>query len=223
MRFPFTLDQFLDVFQRYNVAVWPLQWIMLALGVLAVVLALDGRQTTSRWVSGILALLWLWMATAYHLAFFARINRAAIGFAAAFAVQSMLFAWVAVRRPTVSYRPSSRVAATLGALMVTYAIVLYPAIGYAVGHRYPATPTFGAPCPTTILTLALIVWAGPSLPRRLRIVPLGWAIVGIGAAVNLGMIEDFGLLVAAIATVIWLPVGRGAQQGELSTGHVGAH
>ena len=78
MQLPFTVDQFLEVFQRYNLAVWPVQWILGMLGLVAVSLALSRRRNASRWVSGILALMWFWMAAAYHLAFFAIINRTAI-------------------------------------------------------------------------------------------------------------------------------------------------
>ena len=28
MRLPFTIDQFLDVFRRYNLAVWQAQWVL---------------------------------------------------------------------------------------------------------------------------------------------------------------------------------------------------
>ena len=172
MRLPFTIDQFLDVFQRYNTAVWPAQWILGALGLVAVALALTGRRSASRWVSMILALLWLWMAGAYHLAFFTSINRAAIAFAVTFALQGVLFAWVALRTPAVTYRPRSSVTTIIGAVLILYALVAYPTLGYAFGHRYPAAPTFGVPCPTTIFTLGLLVWASSSLPRRLLIVPL---------------------------------------------------
>ena len=37
MRLPFTTDQFLDVFRAYNDAVWPAQWLLYALGVIAAV------------------------------------------------------------------------------------------------------------------------------------------------------------------------------------------
>jgi hypothetical protein len=87
---------------------------------------------------------------------------------------------------------------------------VYPAISYALGHRYPAAPTFGLPCPTTIFTLGLLVWAGTALPRRVLIVPLLWALVGTSAALSLGMVEDFGLLVSAIAVMIWVALGRRA-------------
>ena len=98
-------------------------------------------------------------------------------------------------------------AAIIGAALLTYAVVGYPLLGYALGHRYPAAPTFGVPCPTTIFTLGLGVWAGASLPRRLLIAPLAWSIVGTSAAITLGMIEDLGLLAAAIATVVAASLG----------------
>jgi hypothetical protein len=208
MSLPFTLDQFLDVFRRYNLAVWPAQWILVTVGVAAVVIAAYGRPQSSRWVSGILALLWLWMAVVYHVAFFSAVNRAALLFAAAFGVQALLFAWIAFRASGISYRPQSTASATIGAVLLLYALLVYPVIGYALGHRYPTAPTFGVPCPTTIFTLAFIVWASGSLPRRLLVVPLLWSVVGTSAALSLGMAEDFGLFAAAVAVVIWVPLGR---------------
>src|SRR5262247_2951578 len=97
MRLPFTIDQFLDVFRQYNRAVWPAQWMLVLLAGIAVALALRDRPRNSQWVSAILALLWLWTAVAYHLGFFTRVNRAAVGFAAAFAAQGVLFAMLARR------------------------------------------------------------------------------------------------------------------------------
>jgi hypothetical protein len=108
----------------------------------------------------------------------------------------------------VTYRPRSSVTTISGALLILYALVAYPTLGYAFGRRYPAAPTFGVPCPTTIFTLALLVWASGSLPRRLRIVPLAWCLVGTSAAIKLGMTEDFGLLAAGIATTLTIRVRR---------------
>jgi hypothetical protein len=207
MRLPFTIDQFLDVFSRYNVAVWPAQWGLAAAAVGAAVLAVRDRPNDHHVVSLILALLWLWMAAAYHLGFFVAVNPVAIAFGAAFAIQGVLFAWLAFRGPRASYRPRSPAAAVIGAVFMLYALVLYPALGYVLGHRYPAAPTFGVPCPTTIFTLGLVVWASESVPRWLLVVPLAWSAVATSAAVNLGMMEDFGLSAAAVVSVGWLVFG----------------
>lgn len=208
MRLPFTIDQFLDVFRRYNGAVWPAQWVLVALAIVAVVLAVRNRAGGDRWVSGILALLWFWMAAAYHLAFFAEVTRAAVVFAAAFAVQGIMFVWLAFRPRPPSYRPRSLGTAVVGALLITYALVLYPVLGYLLGHQYPAAPTFGVPCPTTIFTLGMIVWSSGSMPWRLLVVPLAWCVVGVSAAINLGMTEDLGLPVAGVVSVAWILLAR---------------
>jgi apolipoprotein N-acyltransferase len=200
MRLPFTIDQFLQVFRRYNEAVWPVQWLLAAIGVIAVVLALRDEPRARRWVSVLLAVLWGWMAIVYHIAFFADLSRAGIVFGVAFGVQGALFSWLAVRKRVTSYRPRSVAAMGIGTVLMAYALILYPVLGSLWGHRYPTSPTFGVPCPTTIFTLGLIVWAGASIPHRLLIVPFAWAIVGTSAAAYLGMAEDFGLLGAAILT-----------------------
>ena len=208
MRPPFTPDQFFDVFRRYNEAIWPAQWGLVALALIAAVLALRNGPRASRWVSVLLAVLWFWMALVYHLAFFANLSAIGMVFGVAFGVQGALFSWLAVRPHPTSYRARSPVALVVGAALIAYAILIYPALGYHWAHRYPANPTFGVPCPTTIFTLGLIVWASRSIPQRLAIVPLAWAVVGTSAALYLGVVEDFGLLVAAVLTGAMLIAGR---------------
>ena len=208
MRLPFTPDQFLDVFRRYNEAVWPTQWLLIVLAVVGVALALRDEPRANRWVSVLLSALWFWMAVAYHLAFFADLSRIGIAFGVAFALQGALFSSLAVRHRRTLYRPHSGAAMTVGALLILYALVVYPAIGYLGGHRYPSNPTFGVPCPTTIFTLGLIAWASESFPWRLAIIPIAWALVGTGAATNLGVTEDYGLIVAALLAAGTLVAAR---------------
>lgn len=201
MRVPFTAKQFLDVFRRYNESVWPAQWALLALALLALLLAArarpGGSDGAARAVAVLLALLWAWMGVAYHFAFFRAINPAATLFAAAFVVQAAIFASLMVRRTITGLRPRRTATGVLGGAIVAYALVGYPVLGFALGHRYPAAPTFGLPCPTTIFTLGLLLWAEPPLPRYVYAIPLLWAVIGTTAALGLGMPEDFGLAIAA--------------------------
>lgn len=205
---PFTVEQFLDVFRRYNTAVWPAQWALLAIALVIAGLVYRDRPKDHRWVHGLLAVLWLWMAFAYHIAFFASVNPAAMAFGAAFAVQGVLFAWYALHTRAGHVRTHSGAAGHLGVVLVAYALFVYPALGYLFGHRYPASPTFGVPCPTTIFTLGVIVWWGRSIPLALLVIPLAWSIIATSAATSLGMTEDYGLPLAAIATVIAVIVAR---------------
>ena len=80
MNIPFTLDEFLDVFRRYNEAVWPAQVILVALALVAVGVAVRGRAF-GRTPALILAFFWLWIGVVYHLMFFQSINPAAVVFA----------------------------------------------------------------------------------------------------------------------------------------------
>ena len=89
-----------------------------------------------------------------------------------------------------------------------FALAGYPLLGLLVGHRYPAFPTFGLPCPTTILTIGLLVLAGPRAPRVLWIVPLLWSAVGASAALSLGMHEDLSLPAAGLVG-LWALVAQG--------------
>jgi hypothetical protein len=91
-------------------------------------------------------------------------------------------------------------------MLAIYALVAYPAIAYASGQHYPALPTFGLPCPTTIFTIALLLWMPGTSPRALLVIPILWSVLGLSAATTLGIREDFGLAVAgAIAVVRLLP------------------
>ena len=204
MRLPFTTEQFFDVFVRYHEAVWPAPLVLVALALVAVLYAVRDRPRDGRRVNAILAALWLWMAVMYHVAFFATVNRAAILFAILFGVQAWVFARLAVSAHTVAYRPRADAAGIAGAAFILYALIGYPLLGYFLGHRYPASPTFGVPCPTTIFTLGLLLWSTGISARFVAVVPLLWAIVATSAAVNLGVKEDLGLSVAAVVTFVLL-------------------
>lgn len=208
---PFTVEEFFDVFRQYNETVWPAQLVLLAAAIVAVLMAVRAGEHAGRTVSGILALLWLWMGAVYHIGFFRDINPAAVLFAGLFIVQALLLIWLGVLEGRLTFR-SHGAAHVWGWVLIGYALLLYPLLGAWLGHRYPSAPTFGLPCPTTIFTFGIFLWTRPPIPRALVIIPGLWAILGTSAAFQLGMVEDFGLLIAAL---IALPVlfrgGRAVQ------------
>jgi hypothetical protein len=216
---PFTPEQFFDVFRWYNESVWPAQWLLAAMAVVAMVAAGRARAQSGHIASAVLAMLWLWSGVVYHLTFFTAINRAAVVFGALFVAQSMLFLWLGVRRHQLKFVARMDSVGIIGALLIVYALAVYPLLGYALGHRYPEAPTFGVPCPTTIFTFGLLVWCDPPVPRRLVVIPALWAVLGTMAALELGVPEDFGLLFSAlIATplVLWRRAKEATSSGVLS-------
>ena len=204
MPLPFTTDQFLAVFADYNGAVWPAQIFLYALALVLAAFGYVGWPSASRLIAMGLALLWAWMGGAYHLWFFRRINPAAAIFGAAFLWQAVLFVvWGLNHRLGAVGRVKGSRAWVGGALLV-YALTVYPLLAWSLGHRYPSSPTFGLPCPTTIATLGLLVWVSPPPPWWLLVVPFLWVLIGSSAAFALGMQEDLGLLVAGVAAGAWL-------------------
>jgi uncharacterized protein DUF6064 len=204
MPLPFGVADFLEVFARYNQAVWPAQVALELAALWAVVVALRHPGGGTRTIAVILGMLWLWMGLVYHLVFFRAINPAAVAFGAAFVAEGLLLCALPGWRRKVRFGWTPDASGLLGAVLIGYALIVYPLVGYALGHRYPTAPTFGLPCPTTILTLGLLVWARPR-PWSLLVIPLLWSAVGASAAVQLGMWEDLGL-VAAGSSVLALPL-----------------
>ena len=201
LKMPFTTSQFLDVFRQYNQAVWPAQWLLNALGVLAVVLALVGRARASQAATMILAAFWIWMGLVYHLMFFAKINGAAITFGNLFIIEGLMLLHLAFGKHHINFRPRWNLDGAAGLLFVLYALVLYPALGLALGRQYPAAPTFGLPCPTTIFTFGLLLWVQGNTPVRLLVIPAVWTLIGSTAARSMGIVEDYGLLIAGVTSV----------------------
>ncbi len=198
MRIPFTAEQFFGVFARYNEAVWPMQVVLTVLAVAVVALLFRPRDYSGRLIAAALAFFWAWMAVVYHFAFFTAINPAAWGFGAFSLAGALWLAWLGVFKGRLRFSLSGGPRAWAGGLLILFALLVYPLLGFLAGHRYPAMPTFGLPCPTTIFTIGVLLIAAPPVPRSLFIVPVLWSAVGSVAAIQLRVPQDYGLLVAGI-------------------------
>jgi hypothetical protein len=197
---PFTVDEFLAVFAAYNRAFIV---VAAALWLVSVGLLIGAARNPGRFSRGLclfLAALWLWNAIAYHAMFFTSINPAAWLFAGAFTLQAILFA--ATGR-NVEYFSAIGLREATGVGLVVYALA-YPLLTVASGHTYPATPTFGVPCPTAILTIGVLLTVRSGPPARLAIIPTLWAFVGGSAAILLGVATDYVLLAAGLVSALLL-------------------
>jgi hypothetical protein len=201
MRLPFTTEEFFHTFAQYNSAIWPAQVVLLVMALAVVYLAVRRSLALPALAPLLLAALWIWSGAVYHIAFFRRINALAVVFGAAFLLQAILLI-VATRHHGLTFRFDRSARAWSGAGLILYAMVLYPLLGAWLGHRYPAAPTFGAPCPLAIFTLGILLWASLRVWYVLAI-PLLWSAVGMSAAISLGVVEDYGLGIAAVVTVAW--------------------
>jgi hypothetical protein len=203
---PFKVEQFFSVFVAYNHAIWPAQIVAYLAGAIALLAIIQRYRRAGRAVAAILGILWLWNGLVYHLAFFAPINPAAYGLAALFVLQGALFIGHGVIGIGLSFAKPFDWRSALGILLCAYAGVLYPALGYLLGHAWPEAPMFGvAPCPTTIFTFGVLMLAAGPLPIWLVAIPVVWSAIGATAAVLLNVPEDFGLLASGILGIAILP------------------
>jgi len=198
MNLPFTVDEFLALFAQYNTAIWPAQAIAYGLGIFAAGLALWRSAAGDRIVSVVLSLFWLWTGIAYHLLFFRKINGAAWGFGAGFVAQGILLLVYGAIRGELKFQARISAYGIAGGVFVLYSL-FYPLVGARLGHVYPQVPMFGvSPCPLVIFTFGLLLWAEPPAPRMVMLIPFVWSVIGFIAALQLGMIEDVGLLAAGV-------------------------
>jgi hypothetical protein len=199
---PFTSEDFFEVFARYNEAVWPAPVALNAVALVCVFLVFRVGGRAGRWISALLAALWLWVAIAYHFAFFSRINPVAWLFGGVALAGGFVFIWLGTVKGALRFSPPEGWRGVAGGVLVAYALLAYPLVAYWVGHRYPGAPTFGVPCPTTIFTLGMLLFAAPPVPRLALVVPILWAAVGSSAVFGLGVVEDLGLLIAGIGVLV---------------------
>src|SRR5215207_5246911 len=93
---PFTIDQFLTVFEQYNQAIWPIHVLAYVLGIAVILCAMKKIRYADQVISAVLAFFWAWMGIVYHLMYFSTINRAAIGFGILFIIQAILLSRLAI-------------------------------------------------------------------------------------------------------------------------------
>ncbi len=200
----FTPQQFQSMLHAYNLAIWPAPVVAYALGVAAIILAVNKPPFADKVIAGILAGFWLWTGGMFYLTFFSEINPAAFLFGALFILQGVMLVIVGVGQPTVRFHVRRDIYGIMGACFALYAAVIYPFLGMFFGHR-PFTPLFGiAPCSAIMFTWSMLLWTEQLVPKRLLMIPGLLSLVSFVAVFHLGRPEAIMLPVSAVVTVSML-------------------
>lgn len=203
MKTPFTIDQFFEIFEKYNSSVFPFQIIIIIIGIATLFLIHSPKEIKNKLITGFLGFLWLWIGIVYHIAFFSSINKAAYAFGGLFIIQGVFFVIELFReRLKFAFRGSAR--EYLGYFFIIFGLIIYPVISYLLEDSFARTISLGLPCPTTIMTFGFLMLTGARFPKYLLIIPTVWAIVGTGAATSFGVYQDYVMLVSAIIANIYL-------------------
>ena len=154
-----------------------------------------------------------------HLAFFVSINPLAYVFAAVSVAGGLVILWHGVIHRRLDFALTRSARGFCGVVLVVFALVVYPAWSVYAGHSYPALPTFGLPCPTTIFTVGLLALLVAPYPRSTIVAPLLWCLIGGQVAFLLGVPANLGLLFAAAVAAVLLAQPRASGARELGAHH----
>jgi hypothetical protein len=203
MKTPFTPNQFFEIFEKYNSAVYPAQFIFLFLGIVAVIFLHSKGRAKNYFIGGLLSLIWLWIGVIYHISFFTTINKAAYAFGILFIIQGIFF-FTELMRNRLHFHFSGKTREYIGYFFIIFGLLIYPVISYFLEGNWSGTIVLGLPCPTTIFTFGFLMMISSKFSRYLLIIPTLWAIIGTGAATSFGVYQDYVMLLAAILGNIYL-------------------
>lgn len=212
---PFTLEEFLDMIASYNFTYWPMPLLVYALGGVAVILPVARAAYASSAVSAVLAFFWLWVGIVFNGLVFSELSPTATIFAILFVIQGILLTVMGVFRRELSFSVQADAYGLVGALTILYGMAGYPAIEYLLGRGYPQSLLLGlVPCPTIVFTLGMLLWSDTPLPKSVLVIPVLYAIAGGAIAASQGIVEDIGLIAAALTvTTMILHRDRSERRG----------
>lgn len=208
MKIPFTTEQFFEIIEKYNHAVFPAQLILILSGILSLILIHQKKDSKNKIIGGFLGILWIWTGIAYHFAFFTEINKAAYVFGGFFVLQGLLFLLETFPRKKLEFEFNGKFIDYLAYVFIIFGIIIYPIILYYLENSLGRTITLGLPCPSTILTFGFLMLTRSKLSKYLLIIPALWTIVGTGAAINFNVYPDYLMPVSALIAIIYLFVRK---------------
>jgi hypothetical protein len=194
-----TLERFLDYTSKYNLDLYPAQYLMLGLGLIAILTVFFRTKHSSRFISAILAFFYGWIGIQFYMVYFKEFMPFPFVFGILFVVQSLIFIFEGTIRNRISFQFKADLYGLTGALLIFYGILGYQALEYLLGRGYPEILSFGMfPCPTVIFSLGILLWTGKKFPAYILVYPLIHAFSGFIPAFIIGIIEDIGLIISGL-------------------------
>ena len=193
----FSKATYFRLFELLNLALWPLQLLVLGIGIAVLICLAQGGARAGRTAALLLALAWLHVAWNYFAQRYATINTGAPYFAIGFALQAVLLLWLASRKKAPRLTQPDGALGKLGLIVAILALLGYPLLAPLGGRPWAGAELFGlAPDPTVALSLAaLLLWrAGASM----WIVPLLWCAISTATLVELHAGQAWVLPVLAL-------------------------
>lgn len=211
MKTPFTTEQFLKVFEEYNLSVFPFQLIILILGLFAVSAIWSGKPVFSKVIGAYMAFIWLWAGIVYHISFFASLNSPAYFFGALFIIEGLLLLNESFMPGGLRFHYKNSAKEITGLFLIIFGLVLYPLLSWFMKGSPSLIISVGLPCPTVIITFGFLALVSGRVRWFLYIIPVLWSLVGISAALNFGIYQDFMMLAGGIAVIVLNSLRKGKE------------
>jgi len=195
MKILITAETFLDLFIKYNEAIFPIQLLLVLLALALLYQNIKGLYPKINYTGYFLAGIWLWTGITYHLTLFTGINAKAYVFALLFIVQG-LFLLKETYKQNLVFTFDKTLQNQIGILMILFSSIIYPFISYLIEKDLSKISSIGLPSPTIILTFGFLLLS-KDLPKYLLFIPILWAIIGTWTAFDFGIYIDYFLTLAA--------------------------
>jgi len=196
-------EGFYQIFASYNTTYLPVLgifWVLLLISTVLVLVRPNRRTNTL--IKVLLAVGFLWSGVVFFPFYMTMI--AVPGALTSLGV-GILFAIDALRSRIAICLPKQGWLRYVTIILVVWALGLYSLTGYTLGHPYPQGPLPVAPCPMTILSIALISTSMDTLqkdrwPFTLLFVLLIWwgFFSGLGAPFLYGFYTDLTLFLTGL-------------------------
>lgn len=203
---PFTADVYLRLIERTGEAFWPLHFLTLALGLVALGLALFNQRRTA---AVLLAAAWAWTGVTFLMDRYSQLNWAGEYFGWAFLAQAGLLLLMAVSGKGLCRVGHDWTVPRLTGLMLAGAgLLAYPLVAPLGGHGWFHAEVFGIhPDPTAIVTLGILLCAlrGPGLWIAATI-PILWCLTTGLTLQVLGLpwaAAPFAAVAVVLSGMIW--------------------
>ena len=193
-------------FELHNAALWPLQVLALAAGIVILLLVARRPRSSARWLALLLAILWIFVGWSFLWSRYATINWAVTYVAPAFAVEGVL---LLVAGPLLNGVAFDRrgFAGWTGYFLFAFALAGQPLLAPLQGRGWASSEVFGiAPDPLAIATLGLLLLARGRLVPLLLPIPVLWCLLSGITLRTMGEPQawvHYSALALAAAAWIW--------------------
>ena len=213
-----TTETFWNQMGAYNEATFPAQIAMIVLAIaLTYLVFAKPSNKTNNFMKAFLSFVFAWNGIVFFLIYAKNPISTFVG-APLFIIVAILFA-VDIFTKKISFKlPDVKWQKHITILWILL-VLLYPLIGFALGHSYPKTCMPIAPCPLTVFAIALVTAAIPKVDKKVYILLLPWAILSLPKCLGaLDCYEDCILFVAGVYGLIllvknWKIIGRRQRNG----------